>query len=103
MSEERPISVRIMDIEYRVACSPEDELDLRAAAEQLNATMQDIRDTGKVLGTERVAVMAALNTSYELFKAQRQQTDLDVAMRNRAQQMLGQLDKALKSFELDND
>jgi cell division protein ZapA len=103
MSEERPINVRIMDIEYRVACSPEDESDLRHAAEQLNATMQDIRDTGKVLGTERVAVMAALNASYELLKAQRQQTVLDAATRSRAQQMLSQIDSVLKFFELDDD
>lgn len=103
MSEERPISVCIMDIDYRVACPPEDESDLRAAAEQLNATMQDIRDTGKVLGTERVAVMAALNASYELLKVQRQNTVLDAAVRSRAQALLHQIDTALKSFEPDSD
>ncbi len=103
MSEERPINVRIMDIEYRVACAPEDESDLRTAAEQLNTTMQDIRDTGKILGTERVAVMAALNTSYELLKVQRQHVMLDAAVRSRAQAWVNQIDKTLKSFEPDGD
>lgn len=101
MSEEQPIIVRIMDIEYRVACPPEEADDLREAAEQLSRTMQDIRDTGKVLGTERVAVMAALNLSYELLRARHQLEALDAATGERVRELLDRLDAAAKSFEPD--
>lgn len=99
MSEERPISVRIMDMEYRVVCTPEQEEALLTAAEQLNNTMRDIRDTGKVLGTERVAVMAALNISYELLDAQQRLADLEQAAATRAQALLEQIDEVLADFE----
>ena len=99
MSEERPISVRIMDIEYRVACPPEEEPDLRTAAEQLNRTMEEVRETGKVMGTERVAVMAALNISYELLTLKQQVAATEDAVRGRARQLVEQLDTALRHFE----
>ncbi|MDX1605519.1 MAG: cell division protein ZapA [Candidatus Competibacterales bacterium] len=99
MSEERPISVRIMDIEYRVACPPDEEPDLRTAAEQLNRTMADVRETGKVMGTERVAVMAALNISYELLTLKRQFEALEDTLRGRTRQLIEQVDTALRHFE----
>jgi cell division protein ZapA len=61
-----PVTVKILDKEYRIAC-PEDEKDaLLASAKRLNRRMQEIRDSGKVIGADRVAVMAALNLTHEL-------------------------------------
>ena len=64
----KTVLVRILDKEYQVACPPEQAQDLLAAARQLDAQMRTIRDSGKVIGLERIAVMVALNSTYELLK-----------------------------------
>lgn len=61
-----PVTVRIMDKEYRIACPEEEKGALLASADQLNRRMREIRDSGKVIGADRVAVMAALNLTHEL-------------------------------------
>ena len=66
MSRPHTVSVDILDKEYQVACPPDEELALTQAARYLDQHMRDIRSTGKVIGLERVAIMAALNISHEL-------------------------------------
>ncbi|MCK5770593.1 cell division protein ZapA [Algiphilus sp.] len=67
MAEESiTISVRIMGREYTVSCPPDEHETLVASAEMLNQRMSAIRKRGKALGTERIAVMAALNLAREL-------------------------------------
>jgi cell division protein ZapA len=63
------VSVKILDKDYQVACPEDQEADLIVSAKYLDKQMRDIRDTGKVIGLERIAVMAALNISYELLQA----------------------------------
>lgn len=62
----KPVSVTILDKEYRIACKPGEEEDVLKAARHLDERMREIRRGGKVLGTERIAVMAALNLAHEL-------------------------------------
>ena len=69
MSQANTVSVTILDKEYQVACPEEQEADLATSAKYLDKQMRKIRDTGKVIGVERIAVMAALNISYELLQA----------------------------------
>lgn len=63
------ISVELLGKEYRVACPPENRQDLERAAQLLNARMQEIKGQGKLYGSERVAIMAALNLAYDLLEA----------------------------------
>ncbi len=71
MSEEAtPVRVRILDKEYQVACKPEEESELRDSAQLLDERMREIRQTGRVIGTDRIAVMAALNIAHELIQHQ---------------------------------
>lgn len=66
-SETVPVQIRILDKEYMVSC-PVDERDaLVDSARYLDRRMREIRDSGKVLGSERIAVMAALNVIHEFF------------------------------------
>lgn len=60
------VTVEILDKEYQVACPPDQEQALHAAARYLDQQMRDIRATGKVIGLERVAIMTALNLSHEV-------------------------------------
>ena len=60
MSEERVsrVSVRLLDREYQVACPAEERSDLLDSAEYLDGKMREIRDSGKVVGLDRIAVIA---------------------------------------------
>lgn len=60
------VTVKILDKDYQVACPPEQEQALIDAARHLDKKMRGVRDSGKVIGLERIAVMVALNTTYEL-------------------------------------
>ena len=67
-TEPARVSVRILDKEYFVACPHDERAALLDAAEFLNGRMREIRDTGKVVGLDRIAVMAALNLANELLR-----------------------------------
>jgi cell division protein ZapA len=60
------VSIDILDKSYQVACEPEQEAELRQAASDLDDQMRSIRSTGKIIGIERVAIMAALNLSHQV-------------------------------------
>lgn len=64
------VSVRILDKEYQVACPASERTDLLDSAEVLNAKMREIRDSGRIVGLDRIAVMAALNMANDLLHAQ---------------------------------
>ena len=63
------VSVRILEKEYQFSCAVEERAALLDSAEYLNAEMRKIRDSGKVIGLDRIAVMAALNMANELLKS----------------------------------
>ncbi|HYD33168.1 MAG TPA: cell division protein ZapA [Methylophilaceae bacterium] len=63
------VDVNIMGREFRVSCSEEEREGLITAVNYLDKKMREIRDTGKVIGVERIAIMAALNLSHELLTA----------------------------------
>ena len=62
------VSVRILDKDYFVACPHDERSDLLDSAAFLNTRMKEIRETGKVVGADRIAVMAALNIANELLR-----------------------------------
>ena len=86
MSENQArVSVRILEKEYHITCPMEERADLLDSAEFLNAKMREIRDSGKVVGLDRIAVIAALNMANELIRFRNRDTDLasDVGSRLR--------------------
>ena len=60
------LDVSILGREYRVACRESERAELLQAVQFLDRRMREIRDAGKVVGSERIAVMAALNIAHEL-------------------------------------
>jgi cell division protein ZapA len=84
MSEDmQRVTVRLLDKEYQVAC-PEDEREaLIESAEILNRKMREIRDSGKVVGLERVAVMAALNVCHDMLQGKTSALKADERMLGR--------------------
>ena len=71
------VSVRILDKEYQVACPANERTELLDSAEELNARMREIQDTGRVVGLDRIAVMAALNLANDLLRARAKDRELD--------------------------
>lgn len=69
MNPVNTVSVYILGKEYQVACPEEQQAELIVSARYLDKQMRAIRDSGKVIGLERIAVMAALNISHELLQA----------------------------------
>ena len=78
-SEPARVSVRILEKEYFVACPHDERAALLDAAEFLNGRMREIRDTGKVVGLDRVAVMAALNLANELLRIREQESKVSTS------------------------
>ena len=62
----KAVTIMILGKEYLISCSDDERNDLISAADFLDDKMREIRDTGKVIGTDRIAVMAALNIAHEL-------------------------------------
>jgi len=89
------VSVRILEKEYQFTCAPDERAALLDSAEYLNGEMRKIRDTGKVIGLDRIAVMAALNMANELLKARARDASLDVDVVQKLRQMREQVDAAL--------
>ncbi len=91
------VSIRILEKEYQVACPAGEKADLMASAEMLNQKMREIRDSGKVVGLDRVAVMAALNIANELLQRTGQDQELKDIVGVRVKAMRERLDTALGS------
>ncbi len=70
MTQSQTVTVRILDKDYHIACPASESANLERAAEYLDKKMREIRRSGKVIGAERIAVMAALNITHELHSKQ---------------------------------
>jgi cell division protein ZapA len=98
VSDKEPtaVTVRILDKEYFVGCPPDERNDLLESAEYLNKKMREIRDTGKVVGADRIAVMAALNMANELLRLRKQDQEIQGNVSGRVKQMRERVEGALQ-------
>jgi cell division protein ZapA len=93
------VSVRIMEKEFVVACPYDERSALLDAAEFLNARMRDIRETGKVVGLDRIAVMAALNLAHEFLKGKDRESKLDSGVGQRVRALRERVEGALEKTQ----
>jgi cell division protein ZapA len=94
MSTAKPIDVTILGREFTVSCTDEEREGLMDAVRYVDAKMREIRDSGKVLSSERIAVMAALNISHELLNVKSGNVDIG-GIKRRISNMQSQIDEAL--------
>jgi len=93
MSEIKGVDVSIMGRNFTVSCTDEERPGLINAVNFLDKKMRDIRDSGKVIGVERIAIMTALNLAHELLNSK--SGDVDVGdIKRRITIMLDQIDQA---------
>jgi cell division protein ZapA (FtsZ GTPase activity inhibitor) len=110
------LEVSLLGREYKVACKESERGELLDAVALLDRRMREIRDTRKIAGSERIAVMAALNIAHELQRARKEARATktepvapslrpasgaidDVAARRRIVAMQSAIDQALAGFE----
>ena len=91
-----PVSVIILDKKYQFACDPEQRSDLVEAARYLDECMTDIRETGRLMSLERIALQAALNFSADLLKLQRNETRRQEKIDSRIRVLADQINDALQ-------
>ncbi len=98
-SESIPVTVRILDKEFRVACPENEQNSLMASADLLNTRMREVRDSGKVFGVDRVAIMAALNLTHELLLQRHTATSTDDSATQRIEEMQNRIEGALQNAQ----
>lgn len=94
------LEVYILDKPYLISCPENERESLRSAAQFLDRRMRDIRSAGKVLGLERVAVIAGLNLAHELLDA-RQKATAESTQRQELGRLIERLDRTLGKLQPD--
>lgn len=92
------IYVKILDKEFQVACPEGSETELSEAAAYLDQQMQTIRKGGKIVGVERIAIMAALNIAHEMLAEQRQNDEYIKHIDERVISLVEQLQDAISNI-----
>lgn len=89
------LELHILDKDYVVGCAPDEEAFLREAAQLLDSKMREIRSKGKIVGIERIAVMAALNIAYDLLQDKHLEVDSKSLWNNRIRMLSEKIASAL--------
>jgi len=92
------INITIMGRDFSVACPPEEQEDLMDAARYLDKNMKDIQKTGKIIGAERCAIMAALNITNDLLQLRRA-TSGQEQVQQRLDSLQERIDEVLRDSE----
>ena len=95
MTDAKPMRIHILDKEYLVACPENEREALFASAELLTSKMKEIRDSGKIVGADRIAVMAALNLAHELLDHKNSKDDYQHSISKRIRALQDKIDIAL--------
>lgn len=96
MTQPQPVSVQILDKEYRISCPPQERGNLENAARYLDGRMREIRNGGRAIGGERIAVLAALNIAYELLQLRSGSEAPQDDTRTRVRELLDKVERALQ-------
>lgn len=93
----QPVRVHILDREFMVAAPPEEREGLLESARQLDERMREIRDSGNIVGLDRIAIMAALNITHEMLQAERRAAGTE-ALNDRLKALGSRIDDCLQSL-----
>lgn len=98
-TETIPVAVKILGKELRVACKEGEQKALLAAAELLNNRMLEVKSSGKVIGADQVAVMAALNLTHELLQQKEDFGGVNTAVSKRVEAMQEKIEDSLQNLQ----
>ena len=107
MSEEdKPVTINILEKEYLISCNEEEREQLHTAVAFLNTKMLDMKNSGRVIGSERIAVMTALNLAHELLAYKQQNDDYTSNVDTAIQRLRNKIDEAItkgRQMEMQTD
>ncbi len=96
MTDAQPISISILDKDYKVACPPGEQSALLESAKFLDSKMREVRDSGNIMGSERIAVITALNIAADLLKAGNLDKDLGRELPPRLKDLENKISRVLE-------
>ncbi len=99
MTQPKPLPVTILDKEYLIACEEDERDQLYAVVEFVNDKLQEIKNSGNVIGTERMAIMVALNIANELLAYKQENKDYTSSIDSVMKRLQTKIDHVLTKEE----
>ena len=93
-----PVTAQILGKEYNISCPPDEREALLASVQHVDEKMREIRNTGKVIGVERIAVMAAINIAHDMLKSQSQVQNIDMDVITRLDDLQSKIHESLEKI-----
>lgn len=95
---DKPIQVtaKILDKEYKISCPPGEQEALIASVQHVDNKMREIRKVGKMIGSEGIAVMAAINIAHEMLASQSQVQSIDMDVITRLDDLQAKIHNSLE-------
>jgi len=98
MTTPKMVSLNILDKEYQVSCSDADRPILEESARFLDEKMQTIKQSGRIVGLDRIAVMAGLNIAHDLLAENQEKSGLSLGINDKINALQNKLDFAINAF-----
>ncbi|MEH6502404.1 MAG: cell division protein ZapA [Cycloclasticus sp.] len=98
MTTSNTVSVTILDKEYRVSCTEEERAGVEQSARFLDEKMQAIKQSGRIIGLDRIAVMAGLNITHDLLVEDQKKNGLSLDVTQKINALQNKLDFAIDAF-----
>ena len=96
MTDAQPINISILDKDYKVACPPGEQSALLESAKFLDSKMREVRDTGNIIGSERIAVITALNMANDLLQSSQVDKELGQELPPRLKDLESKISRVLE-------
>lgn len=97
MTDAQPINISILDKDYKVACPAGEQAALLESAKFLDGKMREVRDSGTIMGAERIAVITALNLANDLLSSSNVDKELQPRLKNLESKISRVLEEARRS------
>ena len=98
-TQEHSITVKVLDKAYQVKCPADMVQELQNAAVYVDQKMREIRDGGKVVGLDRIAIIAALNIAFEFLNTQQKDNKSIDIMSERIHELQKRVEETLTQYE----
>ncbi|ORU90382.1 MAG: Z-ring-associated protein ZapA [Cycloclasticus sp. symbiont of Poecilosclerida sp. M] len=98
MSTPVTVTVNILDKEYRISCTEDERLSLETSAQYLDNKMSEIRKSGRIVGLDRIAVMAGLNITHDLITEGGEKDGLNLDLTGKINALSNKVEFALNNF-----
>lgn len=90
------VTIELLGKYYSIRCPVEEEAALQQAAQYLNQKMLEVQDSGKTINLERIAIISALNVTYQFLQHDQQKTSMISKINQRISHLQDKIDTAIK-------